>query len=137
MLWSQSGQLAAVALAGLVAAACAGGVGSSAGLPTHRDLNGYPAALLEVTLVREGECLYSQASDGNGKWLPVWPSGFGLSGDVVMKGGQRIAAVGDRVKLGGGEYHESEYAFLRSLMTADVPTACRGGDYWLVGEVVS
>lgn len=109
---------------------------STGGLPTHKDLNGYPAALLEATLVRDGQCLYAEGLEANGRWLPIWPSGFGLSGDAVMNGSAQIATVGDHVRLGGGEYHESQYDFLRTLMPADVPAACRGGEYWLVGEVV-
>lgn len=86
--------------------------------------------------MRDGACLYAQSLDPRSRWLPIWPPGFSLTGDVVMNGGAEVAKVGDPVKLGGGEYHESQYDFLRTLMPADVPTACRGGEYWLVGEVV-
>lgn len=105
-------------------------------LPTHNDLDGYPAALLRATLMRDGACLYAQSEEPRGRWLPIWPSGFSLTGDVVMGRGGAAAKVGDAVKLGGGEYHESQYDFLRTLMPADVPVGCRGGEYWLVGEVV-
>ena len=53
-----------------------------------------------------------------------------------MDGGSQVARIGDAVKLGGGEYHEAQYDFLRTLMSADVPAACRSAEYWLVGEVV-
>lgn len=53
-----------------------------------------------------------------------------------MDGGAEVARVGDTVKLGGGEYHESQYDLLRTLMPADVPAACRSPEYWLVSEIV-
>lgn len=126
---------ALIAVASFVVA-CDAALPGNDGLPTHNDLNGYPAALLQATLVRDGSCLYAQSEDPEGRWLPIWPSGFSLTGGVVMSRGGAVAKVGDAVKLGGGEYHESQYDFLRTLMPADVPAACRGGEYWLVGEVV-
>ena len=47
----------------------------------------------------------------------------------------QVAKVGDRVNLGGGEYHESDYDFLRTLMSADLPAGCRDSTYWLVSNV--
>jgi hypothetical protein len=110
------------------------GAGSSTliSLPTHNDLNGYPTALLEATLVRDGPCLYAEGLDDAGRWLPIWPVGFALDAEVVVNGSERMGMLGDHLKLAGGEYHESQYGFLRTLMPADVPAACRGGEYWLV-----
>jgi hypothetical protein len=101
-------------------------------LPTHKELSAYPAALLDATLVREGDCLYADAVDPAGRWLPVWPSGFTLNADRLMRGGRTLAKVGGRVKLGGGEYHDSQYQLLRELMPSDIPAACRTDEYWLV-----
>jgi hypothetical protein len=123
---------AAVALAAVLGS-CAWPPDSS--LPTHNDLNGYPAALLEANLVREGNCLYAiQGSDL--RWLPIWPSRFILSDDAVVNGGSQVASVGDVVKLAGGEYHDTQYDFLRTLMPAEVPAECRSAEYWLVSEVI-
>jgi hypothetical protein len=110
------------------------GAGSSTliSLPTQNDLNGYPTALLEATLVSDGPCLHAEGLDGAGRWLPIWPVGFALDGEFIVKGSERVGTIGDQVKLGGGEYHESQYGFLRTLMPDDVPAACRGGEYWLV-----
>ena len=47
----------------------------------------------------------------------------------------QVAKVGDRVNLGGGEYHESGYDFVRTLLATDIPAGCRDSTYWLVGEV--
>jgi hypothetical protein len=127
---------AALIAAVLVLASCGVIPPDNVGLPTRNDLDGYPAALLEATLVRDGACLVAQGPDPRDRWLPIWPPGFSLAGDVVLDGGAEVARVGDVVKLGGGEYHEPEYDVLRTLMPADVPDACRGGAYWLVGEVV-
>jgi hypothetical protein len=133
---SGSRPIVAVALlVSLSAAACSSPVAGFK-LPIHRDLDSYPAALLEATLTRDGECLYAVGRDGTERWLPIWPSGFFLDGEVVMKGTERIAAIGDRVRLGGGEYPANDYAFVRTLMTADLSKACRDGRYWLVGEIV-
>jgi hypothetical protein len=133
---SSVGPLAGWIATAAVIASCGLGVPNAGGLPTHRDLDGYPAALLEATLVLEGSCLYADGVEGSGRWLPIWPSGYGLSGEVVVDGSTPVASVGARVKLGGGEYPDSEYDFLRTLMTQDVPAACRGDGYWLVSDVV-
>jgi hypothetical protein len=112
--------------------ACGAGPPTLTSLPTHNDLNSYPAALLEATLVVDGHCVYAEGLDGAGRWLPIWPVGFALDGEFIVKGSERVGTIGDQVKLGGGEYHESQYGFLRTLMPDDVPAACRGGEYWLV-----
>lgn len=47
-----------------------------------------------------------------------------------------MAAIGQVVKLGGGTYQEKEYEVLRTLMSADVPAACRTSNYFLATTVV-
>jgi hypothetical protein len=128
--------LAALVAAGIFTASCGVASSSRGGLPTHNDLNAYPMALLAATLVRDGECVVVQRADPSGRWLPIWPSGFSLNGDAVMNGSVQVAKVGESVKLVGGEYHESQYDFLFTIMPVDVPADCRGGEYWLVGQVV-
>ncbi len=59
----------------------------------------------------------------------MWPAGFRLENETVLDAkGEAVAVVGKPVRLGGGEYHESQYGFLRSLMNGDVAAACRGGE---------
>ncbi len=113
---------------------CAAACGARNPLPTHRDLNAYPTAILDATLVMDGSCLW--ASNPSGRWLAIWPSGYTLDGVAVASGGQLVAAVGGPVRLGGGEYHAADYDFLRTLMNDDLPMPCRGGDYWLVSGAV-
>jgi len=131
--------LALLALALVLLVTACGGTTpapASAILPTHRDLDAYPDALLEATLTRDDRCLFATRPDSGERWLPIWPSGYSMVGDTVMNGTTPVATVGDRVKLGGGEYHETEYDFLRTLMPADVPGDCRVDLYWLVSTVV-
>lgn len=114
--------------------ACACSTSSLAGkLPWHKDLSGYPAALLESTLVRDGDCLYAQAGDS--RYLAIWPGGYSLVGGKLMRSCTQVATVGDIVKLGGGAYENDQYTFLRTLMLDDAPEACRDEDYWLVSDV--
>lgn len=40
-------------------ASCGGFTPTIGGLPTHKDLDGYPTALLEASLVRNGDCVYA------------------------------------------------------------------------------
>jgi len=66
----------------------------------------YMLALLSGKLVNEGGFLRVNG-DGNSSPLIIWPYGYSLevSGDqiwVIDEKGQRLFAVGDTVKLGGG-----------------------------------
>jgi hypothetical protein len=127
--WASRIGQAIVLVAGLV-----GCTGQSDALISHRGLNGGPAALLEATLTRVGTCIYGENNDG--EWLLVWPSGFRIQGDDIKNGsGSTVAAMGRKARLGGGEYHDSQYGFLRTLLNADVPSECRSKEYWLVTSV--
>ena len=114
---------------------------SAAALPTHRDLGGGPTALFRGTLAHEGACLFAEGGSGTGRELLIWPAGFTLragSPDAVLdSAGSPVASVGAQISVGGGEYHQTDYAFLRTLMTSDVPAECQGGNYWLVTQVVA
>jgi photosystem II stability/assembly factor-like uncharacterized protein len=106
-------------------------------LPTHRDLSSYPAALLVGRLVFDGSCVWIDDTAG-GRHLPIWPGGYTLrAADEAIRvygpDGRTFTPIGGSIALGGGEYHEgADYAYLRTLMDADVAAACRGRDYWLV-----
>lgn len=106
-------------------------------LPTHRDLGEEQLAVLDGTLVVANGCLFAQGTQGQGRWLVIWPSGFSLRGDLVVDGrGHPKATVGQPVRLLGREYNESQYAFLRTLMEREIPNACREADYWLAIRVI-
>jgi photosystem II stability/assembly factor-like uncharacterized protein len=106
-------------------------------LPTHRDMTGYPAALLTGTLAFDGQCVWIDDPSG-GRHLPVWPGGYGLfelGGVLRVKDPANLHSVpiGGQIRVGGGEYHAGpEFDFLRTLMDGDVPVACQTADYWLV-----
>ena len=65
------------------------------------------AALIEGVLVREERSGIGLVTDDGTRYAVVWPPGFvGITGDpafVTNATGQRIAKVGDRVSLTGGE----------------------------------
>ncbi len=64
-------------------------------------------ALIEGVLVREERSGIGLVTDDGTRYAVIWPPGFvGVTGDpafVTNASGQRIAKVGDRVSLGGGE----------------------------------
>lgn len=106
-------------------------------LPTHRDLDPYPTALLVGTLVLDGDCLWIQDAGGVRR-LAIWPTGTSLRAvdgapAVVDRNGVRWAGVGDSVSVGGNVYFEvGESELLGELMDSGLPTTCHGHDYWLV-----
>jgi hypothetical protein len=65
------------------------------------------AALLTGVLVREEASGIGLVTDEGIRYAVIWPPGFaGVTGNppfVTNENGQRIAKVGDRVSLGGGE----------------------------------
>ena len=106
--------------------------------PVQKDPNlDYMEALLVGELVIEDGCL--RVDDD----LLVWPHGFSLSieGEViqVIDGtGQPIARVGDKVEVSGGEVGTSELpeGYL-SEISAQLPSDCCLGPYWIIGEEIS
>jgi hypothetical protein len=64
-------------------------------------------ALIEGVLVREEASGIGLVTDDGIRYAVIWPPGFaGVTGTppfVTNENGQRIAKVGDRVSLGGGE----------------------------------
>lgn len=98
-------------------------------------MDGGPAALVEGTLVQEGQCLFLVDSEGVRR-LPIWPPGVRLEGSDLVEGRDLLTAVGDHVGLGGGEYTEEDRAFLETLLESPIPPGCGVGRYWLVVEVI-
>lgn len=134
--------------AGFLAACCLGLVACDPGvsvepassgstvLPTHRDLQSGPDGLQRGTIVMSGSCVVLEEAVQHLRWLIVWPAGYQLRDTVVVSGeGQPIARVGDTVDLGGGEYKESQYAFLKTLLATEPAAACRVGNYWLATDI--
>jgi hypothetical protein len=106
--------------------------------PVQKDPNlDYMEALLVGELVIEDGCL--RVDDD----LLVWPHGFSLSieGEVIQvidDTGQPIARVGDKVEVSGGEVGTSELpeGYL-SEISAQLPSDCCLGPYWIIGEEIS
>lgn len=143
-------RVAVAAVIGLVLAAAVGAAvvygprlvppaaGERLELPTHRDLDGYPAALLTGWLVRDGNCVYAAGLTGSGRDLVVWPSGTVLvvtrdESVVVSRGGDRIAAIGEPIELGGGEIPSPH---VETLLETEIPDECVG-PYWLASSARS
>lgn len=105
-------------------------------LPTHRDLGGGPTALMFGRLVQENECLYVASYRSGERHLVIWPQGSSLDGQgsaavVTVPGVGPVAAVGEPIQLGGGEYGPDQLEFLRTLLDNEIPEQCVGGRYWL------
>ncbi len=79
-------------------------------LPTQVPTDAHHDALLQGTLIREGDCLFVIAGDGpTAEVVPVlWPHGYRLRltgdhADLLDADGAVRASVGDQVALGGGQ----------------------------------
>ncbi len=106
-------------------------------LPMYRPLDGYPAALLQGTLVHDGGCLWIES--GSTRLLVLWPSDTSVvaqGGQLVVRNAGQQAIVGTAVSAGGGEYYPENYDFVVGLIGQQVPPQCRGSDlYWLASSV--
>jgi hypothetical protein len=58
-----------------------------------------------------------------------------VGADIVDSSGDAVATIGKPITVGGGEYSQNQYSFLRTLMPNDVLEPCRGGQFWLVTGV--
>jgi hypothetical protein len=126
-------RLAALGLLALSIIACGQ---RATGLPTHRDLGGGPTALLSVDLEAAGACVYGVAPDGSGRWLIIWPAGFGLRDGLIVDGsGSERATIGESVQLTGGEYHATQFDFIQSLLESPPDPSCTADEYFLATEV--
>jgi hypothetical protein len=89
--------------------------------PRHSIWGGGPAALFEGTLVEEDGCILA---DGGG--AVVWPLGSWLSidqGEPIVHVSWREVRMGERVRLGGGEYSRDELA---GVAAGAAETRCPG-----------
>lgn len=85
---------------------------------------------------RQGSCVFAESRDPTGRWLVVWPPGFRIDDTSIVDGaGNRVTAIGATVGLTGGEYHHSQYDFLKTLLIGDIGPECRTAEYWLATVV--
>jgi hypothetical protein len=104
--------------------------------PTHRDLSGGPAALQRGTILQSGSCVVLEEPVQHLRWLVIWPAGYELREGTLFDGvGRPMARVGDVFDLGGGEYPDSAYSFLQTLLVTEPPESCRSANYWLATDV--
>ena len=111
-------------------------------LPTHGHSpeDGYPLADLTGTLVLNGPCLEATLWDSDDTALILWPLDYRLAQIdnrlVVVDGaGAEVAAVGDRVRIGGGFVSPTEFA--HELAGDTLPEECAAAtDYWLAAPHV-
>jgi hypothetical protein len=97
-----------------------------------------PLALAEGRLEVKDGCLWLVTTVGT-RILPIWPGGYGLRGavgalSVTDSGGRVVAAEGESVRIGGGEYRVAD---ARRLMGREEPAVCGGSGFWLVGSITT
>ena len=114
--------------------------GASVGVffPRYGSMGATPLALSEGRLEVKDGCLWLVRIVGT-KILPIWPGGYGLRGSVgslkvTDSAGVVVAAEGQRVRVGGGEYPVAD---ARRLMGREEPAACGGSGFWLVGAITA
>lgn len=93
-------------------------------------------ALFEGNLALENGCLRLQNGEGEG-YAAVWPFGFSFQsggGEVVVlnREQERVAKVGERILVGGGEMPGVRAEELTPYV--EQPVRC-GGTYWSVASV--
>jgi hypothetical protein len=104
-------------------------------LPTLPPSNVWPTALLLGRLAERDGCVLLRA--GRTWVLLLWPDGYtaeqgGDSGlRVLDENGKLVAAVGDRVRLGGGHVGESQNRAFRAedLIGEEILARCRADAY--------
>ena len=114
------------------------GAGVGVFFPRYGSMGPTPGALSEGRLEVTDGCLWLVRIVGT-KILPIWPGGYGLRGSVgslkvTNSAGVVVAAEGQSVRVGGGEYPVAD---ARRLMGRVEPAACGGSGFWLVGEITA
>jgi hypothetical protein len=104
--------------------------------PRYGSMGATPLAVTDGRIEVKSGCLWLVRTVGT-KIVPIWPGGYGLRGTVgalhvTDSGGRVVAAEGQSVRVGGGEYAVAD---ARRLMGQEEPTACGGGGFWLVGAI--
>jgi hypothetical protein len=93
-------------------------------------------ALFEGTLTIEDGCLRLQDGTGEG-YAAIWPFGFGFrvegeKVEVLGRDRERVAEVGERILVGGGELPGVRAEDLATYV--EQPVRC-AGTYWSVASV--
>jgi hypothetical protein len=140
--WSlMTARVLAVVLA-FALSACRGlddpGAGVGVFFPRYGNMGPTPLALSEGRLEVNDGCLWLVRTVGT-KILPIWPGGYGLRGSVgslqvTDAAGHVVAAEGQNVRMGGGEYARAD---ARRLMGREEQAACGGNGFWLVGSITA
>lgn len=98
--------------------------------PRHSLWGGGPTALFEGTLVERDGCIRTDGGD-----TVVWPPGYSLSveaGQPVVHGSGLQVRMGERVRLGGGEYSRSQ---LGAVASHGAQTRCQAPFFLTTGFV--
>jgi hypothetical protein len=100
--------------------------------PVHH-ADDYPSAQGFGVLEEVGGCLLVNVDDAPKEMLPVWPEGFSFEDGTLYKDGSIVAAVGEHVKLEGGEIDE---AVFEDLTGDTVPSSCSDTVLFMVGDAM-
>ena len=96
--------------------------------PRHSIWGGGPAALFDGVLVEEDGCIMTE-----GGGTVVWPPGSWLSvegGEPIVHVSWRAVRMGERVRMGGGEYSRAE---LTGVAAGAAGTRCPGPFFLTTG----
>jgi hypothetical protein len=119
--------------------ACANGAGARGAdgvfFPTLPHMNGWPAALLQGTLLERNGCVVLAGRSES--VLLLWPEGYSTRRDpdgslvVLDDHGDRVGRMGDEVSLGGGLVGESRQhvEFAEKLIGQKIPGRCYADAY--------
>jgi hypothetical protein len=99
--------------------------------PTHASTD-VPNAQAFGTLIRSRDCILLRESTQPSDLLLLWPEGFSFQAGTVLDGSTPVAAIGDRVQLGGGEV-TPEVA--TDLIDQKIPERCGDPTPWVVSDI--
>jgi hypothetical protein len=120
-----------LALGLFVGASCFSKAPEGVFFPTTHDMNAYPTALIEGTLLARDGCVFIE-SEGQ-LLLVLWPEGFRIERNGkqlrILGGiGHPERRTGQPVELGGGG---TEFSFAEELIGEPIPSRCRAASYWI------
>jgi hypothetical protein len=108
--------------------------------PVLQPASAIPLALLQGRIVSRGGCLWIQPAEGRELCLALWPPGSRLdktTGRVTTRdasGAELVIAVGDRLRVGGGETKDLDHVV--TITGQKPPLACQTGEaYWSAYQI--